>query len=200
MRTDKLFETLRLPPQTAPPPSSRETLRTMYDLPSEDPKEPGLLDEFYYYQPQLLRETFQPPQYAPEHFFVGADLNRYCSVRRPIRRYCMTPFIQRIVMGLAVLTCLALSSSLPCAAETSKVGSATKQVGSGAKQVGRGVEDTAKGVGNTVVEGAKVAGEKIQEAGKTAQPQVEDTLNKVKDGAESAGANVKNFFNKLFGK
>jgi hypothetical protein len=29
---------------------------------------------------------------------------------------------------------------------------------------------------------------------------VEDTLNQVKEGAESAGANVKNFFNKLFGK
>jgi gas vesicle protein len=154
----------------------------MYDLPSEDPKEPGLPDEFHYYQLQLLRETFQPPQYAPEHFFVGTE-----------RRCCMTPFVQRIVLGLAVLICLGLSSSLPCAAETSKVGSTTKQVG-------RGVEDTAKGVGNTVVEGAKVAGEKIQEAGKTAQPQVEDTLNKVKDGAESAGTKVKNFFNKLFGK
>jgi gas vesicle protein len=112
----------------------------------------------------------------------------------------MTPVVQRTVIGLAVLLYLGFSSSLPCAAETSKTGSTTKQVESGAKQVGRGVEDTAKGVGNTVVEGAKVTGEKIQEAGKTAQPQVEDTLKKVKDGAESAGANVKTFFNKLFGK
>jgi len=56
----------------------------MYDLPSEDPKEPGLPDEFHYYQPQLLRETFQPPQYAPEHFFVGTDLNLYYYVRRPM--------------------------------------------------------------------------------------------------------------------
>jgi hypothetical protein len=31
----------------------------MYDLPSEDPKEPDLPDEFHDYQPQLLRETFQ---------------------------------------------------------------------------------------------------------------------------------------------
>ena len=112
----------------------------------------------------------------------------------------MTPFVQRIVIGLAVLAHLGLSSSRPCAAETSKVGPATKQVESGARQVGRGVEDTAKGVGNTVVEGAKVAGEKMQEAGKTAQPQMEDTLHKVKDGAEAAGASVKNFVNKLFGK
>jgi len=116
------------------------------------------------------------------------------------RRCYMTHVVQRLVIGLAVLTWLELSSSLPCAAETSKAGSATKQVESGAKQVGRGVEDTARGVGNTVVEGAKVTGEKLQEAGKTVQPQVEDTVDKVKDGAESAGANVKNFFNKLFGK
>jgi hypothetical protein len=112
----------------------------------------------------------------------------------------MTPFVQRIVIALTVLACLGLSSSLPCTAETSKVGSATKQVESGAKQVGRGVEDTAKDVGNTVVEGAKVAGEKMQEAGKTAQPQVEDALHKVKGGAEAAGTSVKNFVNKLFGK
>jgi hypothetical protein len=51
-----------------------------------------------------------------------------------------------------------------------------------------------------VVEGAKVTGEKIQEAGKSVQPQAQDTMHKVKDGAESAGASVKNFFNKLFGK
>ena len=112
----------------------------------------------------------------------------------------MTRFIQRIVISLAVLAYLGLRNSFPCTAEISQVGSATKQVESGARHAGRGIEDTAKGVGNTVVEGAKVAGDKIQEAGKTAQPQVEDTLNKVKDGAESAGANVKNFFNKLFSK
>jgi hypothetical protein len=106
---------------------------------------------------------------------------------------------QRIVVGLAVLMWLGLSSSLPCAAETSKVDSATKQVEGGAKQVGRGVEDTAKGVGNTVTEGAKATGEKIQEAGKAAQPQAGDALNKAKNGAESAGASVKNFFKKLFG-
>jgi hypothetical protein len=55
-------------------------------------------------------------------------------------------------------------------------------------------------VGSTVVEGATVAGEKMQEAGRTAQPQVEDALHKVKDGAEAAGTNVKNFVNKLLGK
>jgi gas vesicle protein len=111
----------------------------------------------------------------------------------------MTPFVQRLVIGLAVLAWLGLSSSLLGAAETSKVDSATKQVEGGAKQVGHGVTDTAKGVGNTVVEGAKGAGEKIQEAGKTIQPQVGATVDKVRDGAASAGATVKNFFNKTLG-
>jgi Uma2 family endonuclease len=65
------------PPQTDPPRHPCEILPTMYDLPSEDPKEPGLPDEFHDYQPQLLRETFQPPRYMPDRFFVGTDLNLY---------------------------------------------------------------------------------------------------------------------------
>jgi Uma2 family endonuclease len=55
----------------------------MYDLPSEDPKEPGLPDEFHDYQPQLLRETFQPPRYMPDRFFVGTDLNLYYTLGHP---------------------------------------------------------------------------------------------------------------------
>jgi hypothetical protein len=89
----------------------------------------------------------------------------------------MTPFVQCIMIDLAVLIWLGLSSSFPCAAETSQVGSITKQVESGARQVGRSVEDTAKGVGNTVVEGAKVASEKVQDARRSAQPQAGDTLS-----------------------
>ena len=73
-----------IPPlQTDPPLSPRETLPTMYDLPSEDPEEPGLPDEFHYYQPQLLRETFQPPRYRPDRFFVGMDLNLYYASHHP---------------------------------------------------------------------------------------------------------------------
>jgi Uma2 family endonuclease len=49
----------------------------MYDLPSEDPEEPGLPDDFHYYQPQLLRETFCPPDYPPEQIYVATDLNLY---------------------------------------------------------------------------------------------------------------------------
>ena len=49
----------------------------------EDPEEPGLPDEFHDYQPQLLRETFQPPRYVPDRFFVGTDLNLYYQLSHP---------------------------------------------------------------------------------------------------------------------
>ena len=85
----------------------------------------------------------------------------------------MTHIIKRFAIGLAVLTCFGLNGPLVYAADTSQVAPATKQVESGTKQVGHGVEQTAKGVGNTVVEGAKVTGQTLQEAGKSAQPRRE---------------------------
>ena len=61
------------------PPS--ETLPTMYDLPSEDPEDMGLPDEFHDFQPDLLRETCQPIVDAASNFFVGVDLNLYYDLR-----------------------------------------------------------------------------------------------------------------------
>jgi len=58
-----------------------EALPTMYDLPSEEVNEPGVPDEFHIFQPQLLRETFQPSTYAPERVFVATDLNLYYTLR-----------------------------------------------------------------------------------------------------------------------
>jgi Uma2 family endonuclease len=52
-------------------------LPTMYDLPSEDPEEPGLPDEFHDFQPDLLRETFLPPNHPKDELFIGADINLY---------------------------------------------------------------------------------------------------------------------------
>ena len=63
--------------QTEPPRSPRETLPTMYDLPSENPEEPGLPDEFHDFQPELLRLTFKPANYSPEKIFCGSDMNLY---------------------------------------------------------------------------------------------------------------------------
>jgi len=69
--------------QTDPPRSPRETLPTMYDLPSENPEEPGLPDEFHDFQPELLRSTFQPATYPPDQVFSGSDMNLYYDVRHP---------------------------------------------------------------------------------------------------------------------
>ncbi len=71
-------------PQTDPPCSGRETLPTMYDLPSEDPEEPGLPDEFHDLQPQLLSLTFRPPNYRASQIFSGTDMNLYYDVRHPM--------------------------------------------------------------------------------------------------------------------
>ena len=56
----------------------------MYDLPSEDPEELGLADEFHDFQPKLLRETCKPPTYPAAEIFIGADLNLYYDGRNPL--------------------------------------------------------------------------------------------------------------------
>ena len=50
---------------------------TMYDLPSEDPEEPGLPDEFHDLQPQLLSATLRLADVAKDQIFTGTDLNLY---------------------------------------------------------------------------------------------------------------------------
>lgn len=70
--------------QTNPPQPPKKVLPTMYDLPSEDSEEPGLPDEFHLLQPELLRLTFQPNNYATDEVFVGSDLNLYYDVRHPL--------------------------------------------------------------------------------------------------------------------
>jgi Uma2 family endonuclease len=49
----------------------------MFDLPSEDPEEPGLADTFHGLQPQLLDETLWLPQYPEDRTFRAFDLNLY---------------------------------------------------------------------------------------------------------------------------
>lgn len=67
--------------QSNPPLSPRETLPTMYDLSSENPEDSGLPDEFHDLQPELLRQTFRPPNYSSEEIFTGSDLNLYYDSR-----------------------------------------------------------------------------------------------------------------------
>jgi Uma2 family endonuclease len=70
--------------QTVPPRPARETLPTMYDLPSEFPEEPGLPDEFHYLQPQLLSATLRLSQYADDEVFSVGDMNIYYDVDHPL--------------------------------------------------------------------------------------------------------------------
>ena len=109
------------------------------------------------------------------------------------------------VRAAAVAMAFALVSAVPAlAADDSKVRAATQQVESGAKKIGEGkvlegAEETAKGIGKTVVEGAKLTGEKVKEAGKAAEPPARSAWEKVRDGAVDFGQGVKNFFSRLFG-
>jgi hypothetical protein len=103
-----------------------------------------------------------------------------------------------LALGLAPTT-----SAL--AADDSKVNAATEQVKSGAREigsgkVGAGVEDTAKGIGNTVSEGAKYTGEKLKESARSAEPQAKSAGRSFRDGFDSFGTSVKNFFTRLFGQ
>jgi Uma2 family endonuclease len=65
------------------PIAPNQSLPTMYDLPSEDPEEPGLPDEFHSFQPQLLRETCRSVHYPADQMFMGTDLNLYYDARHP---------------------------------------------------------------------------------------------------------------------
>lgn len=49
----------------------------MYDLPSKDPEQRGLPDEFHDLQPQLLSRTLRLSDYASDRFFTSSDLNLY---------------------------------------------------------------------------------------------------------------------------
>lgn len=71
---------IRLPTQANPPDSPRQTLPTMYDLPSDNPEDPGLPDEFHFFQPLLLLLTFQPTNWNWEQVFSACDLNLYYDV------------------------------------------------------------------------------------------------------------------------
>jgi Uma2 family endonuclease len=62
---------------------SRDRLPTMYELPSEDPEEPGLPDTFHPAQSQLLQDTFQTDVVPMENTFIGMDLNLYYDSRNP---------------------------------------------------------------------------------------------------------------------
>ena len=59
-------------------------LPTMYDLPSEDPEEPGLPDEFHDLQPQLLSRTLRLSGYSSQEIYTASDLNLYYDLAHPL--------------------------------------------------------------------------------------------------------------------
>ena len=67
--------------QSDPPRSARETLPTMYDLPSENQEEPGWPDEFHYLQSNFISLTFHPKHYPLEEVFHAGNINLYYDVR-----------------------------------------------------------------------------------------------------------------------
>jgi len=99
-----------------------------------------------------------------------------------------------IVFGLA----LTLTAAPLATADESRARQGAQQVESGAKQIGQGVQDTAKGIGKTVVGGAEMAGDKIREAGRAAEPEAKSAWTRTKEGAVAFGHSVKNFFTTLF--
>ena len=62
-----------------------EGLPTMYDLPSEDPEEPGLPDLFHDWQPNILSQTCRPPNIPLSEVFVASDINIYYDPHHPYR-------------------------------------------------------------------------------------------------------------------
>jgi Uma2 family endonuclease len=71
-------------PQSDPPLPAWETLPTMYDLPSDNPEDSGLPDDFHFLQPLLLYLTFQPINWNAELVYSAADLNLYYDVEHPL--------------------------------------------------------------------------------------------------------------------
>ncbi len=67
--------------QTEQPPTPKNVLPTMYDLPSEHPEDSGLPDLYHLWQSRCLEYTFCPSNYPIELVFVASDLNLYFDVR-----------------------------------------------------------------------------------------------------------------------
>ncbi len=60
------------------------TLPTMYDLPYENPLTDDMPDYFHQIQPQLLNETFVPPNYPYQQVLVATDLYLYYDLEHTL--------------------------------------------------------------------------------------------------------------------
>lgn len=71
------LQALKFVRQGSAPVSAKKRLPTMYDLPSENPEDPGMPDQYHIWQSDLLTRTFRPPEYPEERILVASDLNLY---------------------------------------------------------------------------------------------------------------------------
>jgi Uma2 family endonuclease len=71
------LQALKFVRQGSAPVSAKKRLPTMYDLPSENPEDPGMPDQYHIWQSDLLTRTFRPPDYPEERILVASDLNLY---------------------------------------------------------------------------------------------------------------------------
>jgi Uma2 family endonuclease len=72
-----------LSPTPIYPQTQQQPLPTMYDLPSDNPEDPGLPDEFHDWQSQLLTETFIPATYPHEQVLTSKNLFIYYDSQKP---------------------------------------------------------------------------------------------------------------------
>lgn len=70
--------------QTDPTHQARETLPTMYDLPSEEVGDAGMPDEYHVRQSILLDHTFRPPAIPADEVFSAIDMNLYYDAGHPL--------------------------------------------------------------------------------------------------------------------
>ncbi len=62
---------------TTPPSDPKEVLTTMYDLPRVNSQRLELADKYQLLQPQLLGDTFRPPNYLVQQILVARDVKLY---------------------------------------------------------------------------------------------------------------------------
>jgi hypothetical protein len=112
--------------------------------------------------------------------------------------------LRQTLMVVIVAVGVLAGSVVPVpAADDAKVKAATRRVERGGKmigagKVGKGLEETAKGVGDTVVQGAKLSGNKLKASGKAAEPAAKGAWSSFKQSANAFGVSVKRFFARLF--
>jgi Uma2 family endonuclease len=82
-RLESSMTTFQPTPTPTYPQTQQQPLPTMYDLPSDNPEDPGLPDEFHDWQSQLLSETFIPTTYPHEQVLTSRNLFIYYDSQKP---------------------------------------------------------------------------------------------------------------------